>query len=98
MYFSPHPSDPRHQQTFAIEYKINAVKTTHKRIYGNLYLHLHSLDIYIFQLQKFGLYKNADGLEPAKGMLDIARQKDLYQNYLNQFLHVDCGLTHGKYS
>ena len=44
---------------------------------------------------ELGPYKNADGLEPAKGMLDIAEKKGLYESYLNKFLYLDCGLEHG---
>ena len=49
----------------------------------------------LLKMLELGPYKNADGLEPAKGMLDIAEKKGLYQSYLNKFLYLDCGLEHG---
>lgn len=47
-------------------------------------------------MQKLAPYHNVDGLEPAKGMLEIAKHKGLYKNYLNQFMFLNSGLEYGE--
>lgn len=46
-------------------------------------------------MNKLGTYKNVDGLEPASGMLDIAKEKELYKKYMCQYFHINSGLPHG---
>jgi len=48
-------------------------------------------------MQKLAPYHNVDGLEPAKGMLEIAKHKGLYKNYLNQFMFLNSGLEYDQY-
>ena len=43
-----------------------------------------------------GPYDNMDGLEPAAGMLELARQKKLYKNTTCQYVYSGCGLGNGK--
>ena len=31
-------------------------------------------------------FDNIDGLDPSEGMLEVARRKGLYNNYINEYL------------
>jgi len=47
-------------------------------------------------MQKLGNYTNADALEPAVGMIELAKQKGLYQNYFTQYFTYPSGLEHSE--
>lgn len=47
-------------------------------------------------MNKLGSYKNVDGLEPASGMLQLAKDKGLYKKYMEQFFHLNSGLAQSK--
>lgn len=49
-------------------------------------------------MNKLGSYKNVDGLEPASGMLDLAREKGLYHKHMEQLFYFDSGIPHGVYA
>ena len=42
----------------------------------------------IFQLKKLG-FKRIDGLDPSEEMLNRARDRNLYENYLQEFLTAE---------